>query len=310
MRRLSIYHIETLLWIARLGTFAAAAERLNTTQPAISARVRELEQQLGYTLFQKVGRRMALTARGRLLVSECEELWVSLERTLQGTTASEAKGLIRIGAGEIAAATCIPRFLVELTQSLEQVQVELEIDLSHGLLQKLLNAQCDLILLVGPAASPAIETVTVGDIDLVWAAHPTLLDDLAGLHGSTPLWLLHRHSPIRQIALASRKAAGLGHLPVHTSNNVRALIDIAVAGGGVTFIPRNMIADHLENGDLALLADVPAQSISFFAAIRTLEMDPLVREVFRRARDLDIGRYLASAVSKTKPTRARVRAAE
>ena len=36
MRKLAIYHLETLLWIARLGTFRAAAERLGTTQPAIS----------------------------------------------------------------------------------------------------------------------------------------------------------------------------------------------------------------------------------------------------------------------------------
>jgi len=61
MNRIALYHLETLLWIARLGTFAAAAERLNTTQPAISARVRELEAQIGYAIFQREGRRMMLT---------------------------------------------------------------------------------------------------------------------------------------------------------------------------------------------------------------------------------------------------------
>src|SRR3546814_14165126 len=52
INRIAFYHLETLLWIARLGTFAAAAERLNTTQPAISARVRELENHLGTVLFR------------------------------------------------------------------------------------------------------------------------------------------------------------------------------------------------------------------------------------------------------------------
>ena len=65
MRKLAIYHLETLLWIARLGTFRAAAERLGTTQPAISARVREVEQQLGIALFRREGRGVVLTARGR-----------------------------------------------------------------------------------------------------------------------------------------------------------------------------------------------------------------------------------------------------
>jgi hypothetical protein len=70
INRIAFYHLETLLWIARLGTFAAAAARLNTTQPAISARVRELESHLGTALFRREGRTMALTPAGRELVRE------------------------------------------------------------------------------------------------------------------------------------------------------------------------------------------------------------------------------------------------
>ena len=47
MARLNLVNAETLCWIARLGTFTAAAERLFTTQSAVSARMRELEQSLG-----------------------------------------------------------------------------------------------------------------------------------------------------------------------------------------------------------------------------------------------------------------------
>src|SRR3546814_13734497 len=78
------YHLETLLWIARLGTFAAAAERLNTTQPAISARVRELENHLGTVLFRREGRTMTLTPAGRELVRESEPLWARFQGVLMG----------------------------------------------------------------------------------------------------------------------------------------------------------------------------------------------------------------------------------
>ena len=61
INRVSLYHLETLLWIDRLGTFSAAAERLNTTQPTVSARMRELEQRLGTALFRREGRAMSLT---------------------------------------------------------------------------------------------------------------------------------------------------------------------------------------------------------------------------------------------------------
>ena len=104
MKRLAIYHLETLLWIARLGTFRAAAERLNTTQPAISARVREIEEQLGVALFRREGRNMVLTARGRALVADFEPLWAGFESALfRASDFGGATGIVRIGSGEIAA---------------------------------------------------------------------------------------------------------------------------------------------------------------------------------------------------------------
>ena len=78
--RIALYHLETLLWIARLGTFGAAAERLNTTQPAISARVRELENLVGKQLFRREGRTMTLTPAGRQLVRESEPSSVATAR--------------------------------------------------------------------------------------------------------------------------------------------------------------------------------------------------------------------------------------
>ncbi len=74
MNRIGLHHLDTLSWIIKLGTFRAAAERLNTTQPAISARIREIEERLDVELFQRVGRRMEPTARARQLVQQCQPL--------------------------------------------------------------------------------------------------------------------------------------------------------------------------------------------------------------------------------------------
>ena len=105
INRVSLYHLETLLWIDRLGTFSAAAERLNTTQPTVSARMRELEQRLGTALFRREGRAMSLTAAGRKLVRDCDPLLRDMQVALLGSGGfAEASGVVRIGAGEIAAA--------------------------------------------------------------------------------------------------------------------------------------------------------------------------------------------------------------
>ncbi len=103
MFRLGLHHLETLFWIDRLGSFAAAAERLNTTQSGISSRVRELEARLKTRVFQKEGRRMLLTLRGRDLVRRCEPLLQQVNGVLLSVSdEAYATGTVRLGLG-----TCV-----------------------------------------------------------------------------------------------------------------------------------------------------------------------------------------------------------
>lgn len=293
MKRFALYHLETLLWISRLGTFAAAAERLNTTQPAISARVRELENQMGFPLFQRAGRNMALTVRARQLVKECEPLWASIERTLlQNSDFSGASGTVRIGAGEIAAANCLPPFLAELKQDFSRAVLEIEIDLSHTMLQKLLGADCDLIVVAGPVGNPNVETAFIGEIEMIWVTSPLIATRIADGAAQQLVWLLHRHSPVHGLALASLNEAGcagvLAETAYNSCNNVRALADILVADGGIGFLPEPMVRDHVANGRLVLLKKLPKRAMDFHVAIRMQERDPLVRAIFDRAAMLRI----------------------
>lgn len=289
MKRIALYHIETLLWISRLGTFAAAAERLNTTQPAISARIRELENQIGFALFQRAGRNMVLTIRGRQFVTECEPLWASIETMLlRSGQFAGASGTVRIGAGEIAAATCLPPFLAALKAELPRARLEIEIDLSQSLLQKLLGANSDLIIVAGPVASAQLETAPIGSVALIWIASPAVVAVIRDDLGAAPIWLLHRHSPIHGIALAGLGDRAPSEALINTSNNVRALIDIALDGGGISYVPEVMVREHLAQGALVPLRPDLNRSIMFHAAIRTQERDPLVRTIFQQIAALEI----------------------
>ena len=289
MRRLSLYHLETLLWISRLGTFAAAAERLNTTQPAISARVRELETQIGYPIFQRAGRTMALTVRGRELVRDCEPLWSTIERTLlQSNSFESASGIVRIGAGEIAAATCLPGFLAELKRAMPRACLEVEIDLSQAMLRKLLGATHDLIFLSGPVSSPNILTERIGVVEMIWVASPVLGLTADERPANVPVWLIHSHSPIHAMALASLTEGALADRVINLSNNVRTMVDVVLAGGGMAFVPEIMVRDHLVQGSLIELRFVERRSLPFQVAIRAQERDPLIREMFARATALEI----------------------
>lgn len=283
MKRIAIYHLETLLWIARLGTFRAAAERLNTTQPAISARVREIEEQLGIAIFRREGRNMVLTARGRRLVKECEPLWAGFEKALLTASGFEgATGTVRIGSGEIAAASCLPGFVHAVERDLPGVTLEIELDLTARMLQQLLGGVIDMGFLAGPVASPGIRTTEIGSVGLVWVASRATAQ--AGAFAqSLPVWSIPSHSPLHGVMLETLALHALTPRSISTCNNVRTLIEIIGGGGGAAVLPEPMVRALLESGTLAEILPRPTRTIRFEAAIRATESDPVVLELFRRA---------------------------
>ncbi|MET1117144.1 MAG: LysR family transcriptional regulator [Comamonas sp.] len=82
MSRPTLLHLETALCVAHIGTFSGAARKLDATQPAISARVRELEASLGYRLFIRRGQRMEITPKGRQFLEQVEPHFLQLQSIL------------------------------------------------------------------------------------------------------------------------------------------------------------------------------------------------------------------------------------
>ncbi len=292
MRKLAIYHLETLVWIARLGTFRAAAERLGTTQPAISARVREIESQLGIEVFRREGRGVTLTARGRQLVRDCEPLLASFERALMAAgDLAGATGVVRIGAGEIAAASCLPGFVREVEADLPGITLEVDLDLTARMLQQLLAGTRDMVFLAGPVASPGLLTVPIGEVGLVWLASPATAA-AGGFARSLPVWSIGAHSPIHQVLLGelavAQDSGRARHRSLNICNNVQTMIGIIAAGRGAALFPEIMVREHIADGRLVQVLPPPSQRIRFRAAIRSGEQDPVILELYRRARGLRI----------------------
>jgi len=288
--RISLYHLETLLWIDRLGTFSAAAERLNTTQPAVSARMRELEQRLGTPLFHRDGRGMSLTAAGRKLVRDCDPLLRDMQVALLGSGGfAEASGVVRIGAGEIAAASCLPAFVAELKADMPNVGLEIEIDLTANLIQQLLTGRTDMAFAAGPIAHPALKTSPIGEVELVWLASPMIAAAFVAGDAKLPVWSLASHSPIHGRMRDAIQASQIAQKSLNLCNNARTMIDIAKAGGGIGIFPRPMVREEIQSGALVEIAAMPALApVEFHVAMRVSDTEPVLAEIFARAAKLDI----------------------
>ena len=94
----SITQLEAYYWVARLGSFQAAAERLGLTQPSISIRIKALEKEAGTRLFIRDGQGARLTERGRAMFDHVERV-IGLLSDLDGQFghADPLRGYLRLG---------------------------------------------------------------------------------------------------------------------------------------------------------------------------------------------------------------------
>jgi len=124
--------LHTFLEIVRLKSFSKAAQTCYRTQPAISAQVRQLEQELNTTLFDRLGTRIALTVAGRIFAEYAEQI-LDLRRRAQDSINElehTPRGELVIAANEATCIYVLPTVFSEYKKQFPHVQ--LLVDRSYG----------------------------------------------------------------------------------------------------------------------------------------------------------------------------------
>src|SRR5438309_8273944 len=99
MRGLNVDQLRTLVEVVELGSFSAAARRLNLSQPAISLQIRELEARCGLQLVQRSGKTVVPTAAGRDLVAHAERIAAQADQALAAMRAHKDGLVGRVHVG-------------------------------------------------------------------------------------------------------------------------------------------------------------------------------------------------------------------
>jgi DNA-binding transcriptional LysR family regulator len=124
--------LHTFLEIVRLKSFSKAAQTCYRTQPAISAQVRQLEQELNTSLFERLGTRIALTPAGKIFASYAEQI-LSLRRNAQDAINElerVPRGELLIAANEATCVYILPGVFSEYKKQFPNVQIH--VDRSYG----------------------------------------------------------------------------------------------------------------------------------------------------------------------------------
>lgn len=249
MAQFTLKQIEAFVKVTDLGSFRRAAERLNTTQPNISARISALEDRLGLRLMQRDAGAVRLTPAGARMINEAREVL----RAIEGFALAAAQdhlidGVLRLGVTELIVHTWLGPFLRALKRRFPAVDVDLTVDFSTTISAALHNRTLDLALQTGPFNSATSGMVDLGEYPLTWVAAPSL--DVGDITDHPVLSFARGTVPFQQMQAHFSGNNGPRLVP---STNLGACRQMTLDGLGVACLPHAMITQDLATGDLVAL---------------------------------------------------------
>lgn len=246
--------------MARTGSFSKAAQELSVTQPAVTVQIRQLERHCGVSLFDRVRRRGKLTQAGQSLYEYAQRIFAlaeEAEQTLELTRGVKA-GRLRLTASLTAAAYYLPPLVAAFKQRFPGIQVQLSVDNSRRVAERVLTLGDDLGVLTGDPENPDLVIRPFCEDPLVLIVppqHPWAGRRTVSLHElqDQPFILREPGSATRALIESRVAAAGVSlHVTMELGSN-EAIKRTVEMGSGVTLISAAIVQREVKAGHLAML---------------------------------------------------------
>ncbi|MCK0536176.1 LysR family transcriptional regulator [Alcanivorax quisquiliarum] len=167
--------LQAFLAVTEAGSFSAAAERLFLTQPAISKRMAQLEEQLGARLFDRIGRQVQLTEAGRALLPRARAILRDMDDTVRAISnlSGEVGGTLRIGTSHHIGLHRLPPVLRQFSRRYPQVQLDIDFIDSEEAWDGVLHGNLELgVVTLPPEPDIRVTTEVIWNDPLVFMAAP------------------------------------------------------------------------------------------------------------------------------------------
>lgn len=145
-RQLDLHKLEVFHWVAEYKSFSAAARHLELRQPTVSAHVRELEEQLGAKLFNRLGGKVTPTSCGELLLGSARKVLALKKEALASLDRFQGKigGDLVLGGSNIPGEYILPAKLAAFVAAYPEVKPILRIGDSAGIVQAVLDGEVEI----------------------------------------------------------------------------------------------------------------------------------------------------------------------
>lgn len=282
---MNLRFVEAFVWVSRLGSFKGAAERLFTTQAAISNRIATLEAEIGIRLFERDTRSVEVTRQGRALLPVAEQL-LSLADQFRSmarvSDRSEVTSVLRIGVIDSVAHTWLPDLLSAFALVYPKATVELYSDITPRLCEELTRGRIDCAIVSEEVIEIDIASRVLAEYPVVWVAAPgSPFADAAAVPieelARTPIITFHRASVLYKDIV---KRLPPGSRPkINSFSSISSMISLVKAGLGVAALPLPVVDADLRAGALRRLdVDPSPRPLPIVVNIRVERSSPMLED--------------------------------
>lgn len=274
--------LRTFLAVYRAGTITGAAEQLRLSQPTVTTHLRALEKQLDQQLFQRLPRGVAPTSVADELAAKVALHIDALAKVAErGATAGErfARPVHLAGPAELIAA----RVMLALAPLVASgMQLRVTIGLAEELLTGLAEGRFDLVLSTVRPRGRTVHATPLTDEEFVlvaapsWARRLDLAEQGPAQLADVPLLSYAEDLPLLRRYWRTVFESRLTRTAALVVPDLRGVLAAAVAGAGVTVLPRYLCAEELRSGALVPLLEptVPPINTLFLATRTSPASDP------------------------------------
>lgn len=284
--------LNTLLKVYEMGSYTRAAEKLSLTQPAVSKHIRQLERELGVSIFDRTGPKLRLTPEGKLIVRYAERV-IALSDGLRRALADRSRAVdrLRVGVTHTSESSIVAEVLARYTEENVNTRITLRTDALASLYEMLKSYQIDIAIVEGDVSDPAIRTIRLDTDNLAVAVsneHPlasrpsVTIDELR----RERLILRLPSSGTRTLFDANLESRGMSPDDFNVIlevDNIATIKDLVRRNYGVSVLARSACMDELRKGKIRML---PIEDLTMVRQINllyhhTLEHAEVLQDIVR-----------------------------
>lgn len=280
---MELYQLRSFVAVAEAGHLTRAAEKLHVSQPAVSAQIKALEDELELALFERTSSGMLLTAAGARLLADAEKVLAAAQAMRNEAKAlkGEVAGKVRVGTTSDPGFIRVGEFLNTTVERYPLLQVELHQEVTGAAFAKVRDGELDASFYYGELEHPGVDGLRLRESTYRVAAPAAWSDRVVDADWSQialqPWVITPSISTHHKLVRALFDKHGIEPTKVVEADQESVIANLVVSGVGLSLIREDLALEKEAAGEVCLWRDVRLETTLWFIYLAARKDDPVIR---------------------------------